>query len=294
VLIGGVIIVDRSPAALSVATPPSAVQTAPAGYGAVQPPEREIETKAVGGIRSNGEGAQPDTTTVPALKGGVEHAAGQQAPADQGPTGKAEDGPVVDQAATPQAPAVDQGAMGKAEGADPSATRRAEVFDRTATGNAEVVDPSAMTKARSVDRSATTKAPVADHSATTRAPVAEQSATQRALVVDQGATRKAEVIDRTATTKASGVEPTRNDKDAPPVNQTATRKPAVNQSATKQAPVDDAKKQTVQKVPADSLARCRAATAKKDCAGVRACAKQLETEDPTFYKANAATLRSCL
>jgi hypothetical protein len=275
--------VDRSPAALSVATPPSAVQTAPAGYGAVQPPEREIETKAVGGIRSNGEGAQPDTTTVPALKGGVEHAAGQQAPADQGPTGKAEDGPVVDQAATPQAPAVDQGAMGKAEGADPSATRRAEVFDRTATGKAEVVDPSAMAKARSVDRSATTKA-----------PVAEQSATQRALVVDQGATRKAEVIDRTATTKASGVDPTRNDKDAPPVNQTATRKPPVNQSATTKAPVDDAKKQTVQKVPADALARCRAATAKKDCAGVRACAKQLETEDPTFYKANAATLRSCL
>jgi hypothetical protein len=46
--------------------------------------------------------------------------------------------------------------------------------------------------------------------------------------------------------------------------------------------------------PGESLARCRAAAANKDCAGLRACAKQLEIDDPQFYKANDATIKSCL
>jgi hypothetical protein len=63
--------------------------------------------------------------------------------------------------------------------------------------------------------------------------------------------------------------------------------------AVGQAPVS--RPQLVKKrPPADSLARCRAAAANKDCAGLRACAKQLETDDPQFYKANDATIRSCL
>jgi hypothetical protein len=51
------------------------------------------------------------------------------------------------------------------------------------------------------------------------------------------------------------------------------------------------------KQPSDELARCRTAAARKDCAGARACAKQLEAESPQFYKANVAndaTLKPCL
>jgi hypothetical protein len=68
--------------------------------------------------------------------------------------------------------------------------------------------------------------------------------------------------------------------EPPPVDHTAVSKP---QLAKKRA-----------QAPVDSLARCRAAAANKDCAGLRACAKQLEIDDPQFYKANDATIRSCL
>jgi hypothetical protein len=55
-----------------------------------------------------------------------------------------------------------------------------------------------------------------------------------------------------------------------------------------------APKAVAAKKPDESLARCRAAVANKDCAGLRACAKQLEIDDPQFYKANDATIKSCL
>ena len=47
----------------------------------------------------------------------------------------------------------------------------------------------------------------------------------------------------------------------------------------------------------DPLARCRAAAANKDCAGARACARQVEAQDPQYYKANVdsdVALKSCL
>lgn len=81
-----------------------------------------------------------------------------------------------------------------------------------------------------------------------------------------------------------------------PVSQTRTIDDGVKQA-------DDAahvrRGETTKKptLPADSLARCRAAAANKDCAGARACAKQIESESPEFYKANVANdarLKSCL
>ena len=42
---------------------------------------------------------------------------------------------------------------------------------------------------------------------------------------------------------------------------------------------------------------CRAAAARKDCAGAKACAREVEKTDPTYYRANAAkdaALKSCL
>jgi hypothetical protein len=92
-------------------------------------------------------------------------------------------------------------------------------------------------------------------------------------------------------------------EEAPVVDDTVQRDrgAAVKQAiaadtAVEQAPVVT-KAPIVKKpaqTPGESLARCRAAAANKDCAGLRACAKQLETEDPQFYKANDATIRSCL
>jgi hypothetical protein len=61
---------------------------------------------------------------------------------------------------------------------------------------------------------------------------------------------------------------------------------------------DEPKAQLTRKpAPAASLARCRAAATNKDCAGARACAKQIESESPAFYRANVAndaTLKPCL
>jgi hypothetical protein len=53
-----------------------------------------------------------------------------------------------------------------------------------------------------------------------------------------------------------------------------------------------------QTIPAaDPLARCHAAALRKDCAGAKACAQQVEKASPAYYKANAtrdAALKSCL
>ena len=67
---------------------------------------------------------------------------------------------------------------------------------------------------------------------------------------------------------------------------------------------ETAQKAPVQQVPVQrgeplgvQLGRCRAAASKKDCAGARTCAKQLEQRDRAYYDANAAndaTLKSCL
>jgi hypothetical protein len=73
------------------------------------------------------------------------------------------------------------------------------------------------------------------------------------------------------------------------VKQEITADTAV-ESVRHTAPVQNKRAQT----PDGSLARCRAAAANKDCAGLRACAKQLEAADPQFYKANDATIKSCL
>jgi len=56
-------------------------------------------------------------------------------------------------------------------------------------------------------------------------------------------------------------------------------------------------KGAAQKVVADPLARCRAAANRKDCAGAKACAHEVEKADPSYYRANAtqdAALKSCL
>jgi hypothetical protein len=61
-----------------------------------------------------------------------------------------------------------------------------------------------------------------------------------------------------------------------------------------------APKKSTAKRPAaldDAVARCRAAAANNDCAGARACAKDVEARDPAIYKAKLATdptLRPCL
>lgn len=66
-------------------------------------------------------------------------------------------------------------------------------------------------------------------------------------------------------------------------------------TAVEQPPASHtAQKAPIAKKPGESLARCRAAATNKDCAGLRACAKQLELDDPQFYKANGATIKSCL
>jgi len=87
---------------------------------------------------------------------------------------------------------------------------------------------------------------------------------------------------------------------------TSDRKAALDSSdeALELAPATGATpagvKQPVTKKPVvldDALARCRAAAANNDCAGARACAKDVETRDPAYYNANVATdptLRPCL
>jgi hypothetical protein len=92
-------------------------------------------------------------------------------------------------------------------------------------------------------------------------------------------------------------------EEAPVVDDGANRqgadegsKQAVQVGGVANAPVQ--KGQVTKKPSAgDSLARCRAAAANKDCANARACAKQIETDSPQFYKANVAndpTLKPCL
>lgn len=64
--------------------------------------------------------------------------------------------------------------------------------------------------------------------------------------------------------------------------------------AADEAPVQ---KGAVEKVVADPLARCHAAAVRKDCAGAKACAQEVEKASPAYYKANAtrdAALKSCL
>lgn len=61
--------------------------------------------------------------------------------------------------------------------------------------------------------------------------------------------------------------------------------------------VETTKLQVAEPPLSEQLGRCRAAANHKDCAGARACAKQLEQRDRSYYDANAAndaTLRSCL
>lgn len=61
--------------------------------------------------------------------------------------------------------------------------------------------------------------------------------------------------------------------------------------------VETTKLQIAEPPLSEQLGRCRAAANHKDCAGARACAKQLELRDRSYYDANAATdatLRSCL
>jgi hypothetical protein len=86
-----------------------------------------------------------------------------------------------------------------------------------------------------------------------------------------------------------------------PASQTRTVDDAVKQQVDGAAVKQPARRGELSKKPlpppADSLARCRSAAANKDCAGARACAKQIESESPAFYKANVATdatLKPCL
>jgi hypothetical protein len=61
--------------------------------------------------------------------------------------------------------------------------------------------------------------------------------------------------------------------------------------------VETTKLQVAEPPLSEQLGRCRAAANHKDCAGARACAKQLEQRDRSYFDANAAndaTLRSCL
>lgn len=88
------------------------------------------------------------------------------------------------------------------------------------------------------------------------------------------------------------VEVSKGHAEEAPVGRDALQQQMESDMAAAQAPVLTATPRA--QTPTDSLARCRAAAVNKDCAGLRACAKQLETDDPQFYKANGATIKSCL